>query len=588
MVGMVGIFNPPAIKHASLIKGGFPASYGGHVSSVLDVAMKDGSNQQFGGIVELGSITSGATLYGPLQTGHSSFLISARRSTVDWLLHPAMNQNYFSNYYFYDVNAKLNFQLSPKDRLLLSFYNGRDNNVYSRDSTDITGINYSMHFGNSAYTVRWNHQYSGKVFSNASLVYNRYHQFLSVSQEGYFAQLYSGIRDMNAKIDLTWYLSPAHKINAGADYLYQTLYPATLSEKILPTDSTAGINPQAIPEKTATRVAVYASDAMNLGRRLQLYLGVRAPFYYKPVAQYFAVEPRVSLLYMIDPSASLKVSYTQVHQFIHLVQSYNSSFPAEVWIGSSNIVQPQASREVSAGIFKNFSENTFQTSLEGYYKAMSNQLLFKGRTTPTIDNNLEDQLIFGKGWSYGAEFFIRKNRGKWTGWLAYSLAYAYQQFDSLNLGDPFPFAFDRRHTLDISTAYSPNKHWKIAANFFMASGRAFTLNTNSSPSPAPDGNPLYDDENNNGTPGGSSPGIGANNYRLTPYNRLDLSISYKKCWNIGRKPLVSHWILSVYNVYARNNASFAYRTIDPVTKQVVAREVSFIPVIPSITYSLKF
>ena len=588
LFGMVSIFNSPAIKHASLIKGGFPASYGGHVSSVLDVSTKDGSNQQFGGILELGSISSGVTLYGPLQPGHSSFLISARRSMVDWLLRPALHQNYFSNYYFYDVNAKLNFQLSHKDRLFLSFYRGRDRNVYSTDSTDTTGISLRMHFGNSAYTIRWNHQFSGKLFSNTSLIYNHYHQFLSVTQQDYFAQLYSGIRDLNAKTDLIWYLSPAHKINAGADYLYQTLYPATLSEKIPPSDSTrTHINPHVIPEKNAARLSLYASDAMKLGRRFQLYVGVRVPFYYKPAAQYFSVEPRLSLLYMINPATSLKVSYTQIHQFIHLVQSYNSSFPAEVWIGSSNIVQPQVSREVSAGIFKNFSENIFQTSLECYYKGMDNQLLFKGGTTPTIDNNLEDQLIFGKGWSYGAEFFLRKNRGKWTGWLAYSLAYAYQQFDSLNLGQSFPFAFDRRHTLDISTAYAPDKHWKIAANFFMASGRAFTLNTSSLSNSGSNGNPLYDQENGNGSTDNFS-ATAANNYRLTPYNRLDLSFSYKKCWNIGRRILESEWLLSVYNVYARNNASFAYRTIDPVTRQVVAREVSFIPVIPSISYSLKF
>ncbi|HEX9509253.1 MAG TPA: carboxypeptidase-like regulatory domain-containing protein [Puia sp.] len=584
--GLVSIFNAPAIKHASLMKGGFPATYGDHVSSVLDIAMKDGSNQQFGGIIRMGSISSGVTLYGPLQPGKSSFLISARRSTVDVLLRPILNQNYFSNYYFYDVNAKLNFQLSRRDRLLLSFYNGRDNNNYSTDSTDAGGINYSMHFGNSAYTIRWNHQYSGKLFSNTSLVYNRYHQFLSAAQDGYFAQLYSGIRDMNAKMDFSYFPSPAHKISAGADYLYQTLYPATLSQKISSTDSSAGINPDVIPEKSATRLAVYASDAMKFGRRFQAYIGVRIPFYYRPDAQYLNFEPRLSLLYMVDPATSVKVSYTHMHQYIHLVQSYNSSFPAEIWLGSSNIVLPQASREVSAGIFKNFKENIFQTSLEFYYKAMDNQLLFKGGTTPTIDNNLEDQLITGKGWSYGSEFLIRKNRGKWTGWLAYSLAWAYQQFDSLNLGKSFPFAYDRRHTLDISTAYMLNTHWRVSANFFIASGRAFTLNT-SSANPNTNSNPLYSDENSGNT-GGNPPVIEANNYRLAPYDRLDLSIRYKKSRNTGRRILETEWIFSVYNVYARHNTSFAYRTIDPSTGQVIAREVSFIPVIPSITYSLRF
>ncbi|HEX9514099.1 MAG TPA: TonB-dependent receptor [Puia sp.] len=592
--GLVGIFNPPAIKHASLMKGGFPAYYGDHVSSVLDVVMKDGSNQQSGGIVNMGSISSGATLWGPLQHGKSSFLLSARRSTTDVLLRPFLHQNYFSNYYFYDVNAKLNFQLSSKDRLLFSFYNGRDNNNYTTDSTDITGINYSMHFGNTTFTTRWNHQYSGKLFANTSVEYNHYHQFLSATQNGYFAQLYSGIRDINAKTGLTYYLSPAHKISAGADYLYQTLYPASLSAKVPPTDSSSGIIPANIPAKTASRLAIYASDDMKIGRRFQLYLGVRAPFYFKPGAQYLNIEPRVALLYLIDPATSVKVSYTDMHQYIHLVQSYNASFPAEIWIGSSDVVRPQASREVSAGLFKNFKENVFQTSLELYYRRLDNQLLFGGGTTPTIDNNIEKELIFGKGWSYGAEFFIRKNRGRWTGWLAYTLAYAWQHFDSLNLGQSFPFAFDRRHLLDVATGYALTSHWKITANFFLASGRAFSLDTDTTSILNPGGNPLYPNRGRGRALGrgrnqdSTTYGIKENNYRLAPYDRLDLSVRYKTSRNIGRRVMETEWIFSVYNVYARRNSSFVYRTIDPSTKQVIAKQVPFIPVIPSIMYSLTF
>jgi len=593
--GLVGIFNTAAIKRASLMKGGFPASYGDHVSSVLDVVMNDGSNQQSGGIVDMGSILSGVTLFSPLQPGKSSFLISARRSTTDLLLQPFLHKNYFSKYYFYDVNAKLNFTLSPKDRLLLSFYSGRDNDNYATDSTDLTGIDYSMHFGNTAFTMRWNHQFSPKLFSTTSLEYDSYHQFLSATQNGYFAQLYSGIRDLNAKTNLTWYLSPAHKISAGADYLYQTLYPASLSGKIPPTDSSSGIIASAIPPKTAGRIAVYASDDMKIGRRLQVYFGLRAPFYFKPGVQYFSIEPRLSLLYAIDRTTSVKVSYTNIHQYIHLVQSYNSSFPAEIWIGSSNIVRPQVSNEVSAGLFKNFKENIFLTSLEFYYRRMQNQLLFGGGTTPAIDNNIEQQLIFGKAWSYGAEFLIRKNRGRWTGWLAYSFAYAWQHFDSLNLGQSFPFAYDRRQMVNISTGYAITSHWKIAANFLLASGRAFTLDTDTLSISGPGDNPLFNNRGRGRALGRgrnrqdtTSFGIRADNYRLSPYNRLDLSVRYKKSRNTGRRVLETEWIFSVYNVYARQNSAFVYRTIDPSTRQVVAKQVPFIPVIPSVTYRLKF
>lgn len=377
--GLVSIFNPTAVKHANLMKGGFPAAYGDHISSVLDVSMKDGSKQQSGGIIQLGNISSGVTLYGPLRSDHSSYLISARRSMIDLLFRPILSQNYFSNYYFYDLNAKLNFQLSRRDRLLLSFYTGQDNNNYSTDSTNYGGIHYSMHFGNTASTMRWNHVFSGKLFANTSLIYNHYHQFLSATQQDYFAQLYSGIRDINAKTDFYYYPSPSHTINAGANYLYQTLFPASLSEKIPPTDSSAGIIPANIPPKSSTRLAIYVSDDIKLGQRFKVYAGVRVPFYYKPDVQYLSIEPRLSFLYMIDPATSVKASYTEMHQYLHLVQSFNSSFPAEIWIGSSNIVHPQISREISTGIFRNFNENVFQTSLEFYYRRMENQLLFKGK-----------------------------------------------------------------------------------------------------------------------------------------------------------------------------------------------------------------
>ena len=594
--GLVGIFNPPVVKYASLMKGGFPAAYGDHVSSVLDVVMKDGSDQQTGGTVQMGTVSSGATVYGPLEKGKSSWLVSGRRSTTDILLRPLLDSNYFMNYYFYDVNAKLTFQLSPADKLMLSLYSGRDNNTYSGDSVNASGIDYSMNYGNTAFMARWNHQFSGKLFMHSSVEYNRYHQFLSASQQGYFAQLYSGINDVNAKTELNWYQSTSHTISAGADVLRQTLYPASLSGQKAPADSGLTIVPSGIPPKAADRIAVYAGDNMKFGQRWQLYLGVRAPYFFKTDASYFSLEPRLSLLYLVDPTTSVKVSFTDMHQYIHLVQSYNASFPAEIWIGSSKVVRPQTSNEVSAGLYKNFAGNAIQASMEFYYKQMGNQLLFGGVDTLVIDNSLEKQLIFGRGWSYGAEFLVRKNSGRWTGWLAYTLAYAYQQFDSLNEGETFPFAYDRRNMLDISTAYAISPHWKIAANLLLASGRAFSLSPDSSYilNPGPGRSPLFDNPGRGQgrgrglNRGGGSWDVVANNYRLNPYNRLDINVHYLKRRTVGSRVLETEWIFSVYNVYARPNNSFVYRTIDPSTGKVVARQLPLIPVIPSITYILKF
>jgi len=593
--GPVSIFHTPVIQRANLLKEGFPASYGDHLSSVLDVVMKDGSNQQVGGNIDLGSVAAGATVYGPVSKGESSYLLSARRSTADWLLHPLLKNNYFNNYYFYDVNAKVNFTLSPKDRLLLSFYTGRDNNQYSTDSANATGIDYSMHFGNTMFAARWNHQYSGKLFSNTSVEYNRYHQFLSATQNGYIAQLYSGIRDVHVKTNFSYYLSPQHTLGAGADYLYQTLYPASLSGTVPGTDSSGGIIPGDIPAKTASRVALYASDDMRLGQRVQVYAGVRVPVYYSDGARYLSVEPRLAFSYLINAATSVKVSYTLMHQYLHLVQSYNASFPAEIWIGSGPVIRPESSNEVAAGLFRNFRANTWQTSVEFYYRRLGNQLLFGGGTTPTVDNAIENEVVFGKGWGYGAEFFVRKNRGRWTGTLAYSLAYARQRFDSLNLGQSFPYAFDRRHLLDLSGGYALDAHWRVAANFVLASGRAFTLDTDTAGVQVTGGNPLYPSQARGRAVGRgrnqdtvSTFGIKTNNYRLEPYDRLDLSLRYRKTRNTRRGSLETEWIFAVYNVYGRRNSSLVYRTIDPATRRVEAKEIPFIPVIPSITYKLTF
>lgn len=596
--GLVSTFDPPAIKRATLLKGGFPASYGDHVSSVLDVVMKDGNNHQTGGNVQLGSVTSGITLYGPLDSGKSSFLVSGRRSTTDFLLRPFLKNNYFNKYYFYDLNAKLNFQPTTRDRILLSFYTGRDNNAYASDSTDSSGIGYSMHFGNTAVTARWTHQYSGKLFSNTIVEYDNYHQFLSATQQGYFAQLYSGIRDIDVRTNFSWYPSPEHTVTAGADYLYQTLYPASLSGKVAPADSTLNIVPSGLPPKTASRIAAYVGDDIKPGARWRAYVGLRAPYYEKPGARYFSLEPRVTLLYMVDPMTSVKVSLTSMHQYIHLVQSYDATFPAEIWIGSNNVVQPERSQEVTAGVYRNFAGNAIQASVEVYYKRLSNQLLFGGVSTPTIDNSIDSELIFGNGRDYGAELFVRKNRGRLTGWLAYTLAYAYEQFDSLNEGLRFPFAYDRRHMLDLSAGYALTSHWKVSANFLFATGRAFSLSPDSTY--VPGSNPLYTSpgksngrgravgRNRNNVDTTGSWNIIQNNYRLSPYNRLDLSVHYVRSRIWARRTTTSEWIFSVYNVYARNNNSFVYRTIDPATRKVIAKQLPLIPVIPSITYMYTF
>jgi len=588
LFGLVGIFNPESVKSAVFLKGGFPAGYGDHLSSVLDVTMKDGSTRQPGGSMEIGNIASGVSLYGPLASAGSSYFVAFRRSMIDLWIPPFSADNYFRDYYFYDGDASLNFRAGARDRLLLSFYKGIDHNDYSHASDQTAGIDYNTHFGNLATSLRWNHLFSPKVTATTTLAYTDYQQFISAAQQGYFAQLYSGIRDRVAKSEFSWYPTTAHKVRAGVDILYQTLFPAASSNRIADSTDDDHIAPSAVPPKNSGRIAAYAGDDMELGRSAKLYLGLRAADYFNSNVRYLRFEPRLSLVCLLDPATSIKASWSRMHQFIHLVQTYNASFPAEVWVGSSARVVPEAADEYTLGFFRNLNDNNIQASMELYYKNMDHQNMLRGTTTPVIDNNLESRLIFGKAWSYGAEWMVRKNRGRWKGWLAYSFAWAWQQFDSLNQGKRFPYALDRRGNVYLSISYSLSNHWKAAAAFYYAGGRAFTLNNGKVGTT----NPLFDDdqlENDDNTGGGSSgAGQAANNFRLSPYSRLDLSLGYHRMIARGAVHLESSWTLTVYNTYAYNNTEFAYRTIDPLSGRTSVRQVSFLPVIPCLTYHLSF
>lgn len=587
LLGLAGIFNSSAVKSARLLKSGFPASYGDHLSSVLDVTMKEGNNQYFSSDLEAGTVTSGLTLSGPVIRGKASFLVSARRSTMDLLWKPFQISDYFSNYHFYDVNLKFNIAFSTKDRFYASFYRGRDYSSYSRDTISGTDINYRLNYGNQALTFRWNHVFSPRLFTNTSISYTRYFHEVHAKQQDYYAELNSGIRDMEFKTDIGFYPGPAHRISAGLNFLFQTLYPSSATGKLLKSGTETLISPPGVDPKYSNRFAAYAGDEIMLGSQVSAYLGIRLPFFHSG-STYIQPEPRLALMYMITPTMSLKAGYSHMHQYLHLVQSFNSSFPAQIWTGSGKTVKPQFAEETSLGLHKNMRDNMFQTSIEFYYKRLENQLMFRGGTDPSFDDPVND-LVFGRGKSYGAEIFISKNRGNFTGWIAYTLAYSNQQFDSLNMGKEFPFANDRRHSLAVILNQAAGRHWVFSSSFLFTGGSAFTVFENIAPNKWIYDNPLYyysgDKDHDSNIPAIK---IVQNNYRLAPYHRLDVSIRYNQVRQLMNRRLEIQWVFSVYNVYARKNTFFAYCSIDPVTKKPVAVEVSSVPVIPSISYLVKF
>lgn len=576
LFGLFSTFNVNALNNVTLIKGGFPAQFGGRLSSILDITMREGNNKKFQGEGGIGLLSSNLTLEGPLQKGKSSYIISARRSYADLLAKPLLRKsNEQGSYFLYDVNAKVNYILGKNDHVFLSFFKGLDNASY----TAANSLNYGINFGNTTGTFRWNHLIGSKMFVNTAVIFTNYHLSLSTSQNNFYSLLYTGVVDKSAKTTLEWYPNNKHSIKVGAQYIYHALTPAAVSARIPRIRKRIQLKPDSLMQVFSNESAFFINDEWIANRRLGLNFGLRIPYFFTQNSAYPLVEPRVTAKYSLDDATSLKLAYTDMNQFLHLVPNSTASLPTDIWISSSDIVKPQKSRQVALGLFRNFARNRYETSIEAYYKTMRNQALFKEGTQIVVDSDLDEKLTFGNGTSYGLELFVRKSEGKLTGWVAYTLSKTTQQFAALNLGRSFPFTYDRRHVLNVVAMYQLNKKWSFAGNFVFNSGGAYTLPVGRIPV-YEGGGSLYDDYYSDYTD--------RNNYRLNAAHRLDLSASCKKTSHLFRWHYDSEWVFSLYNVYSRRNPYFVYLTTDPVTKEPKAKQVSLIPIIPGVSYNFKF
>lgn len=572
LFGLFSTFNSNALNRVTLIKGGFPAQYGGRLSSVLDITMKEGNNKKVAVQGGIGLISSNITIEGPIKKEKGSFIVSGRRTYVDLLAKPFVKG---IGYTFYDLNAKINYQITPKDKLFLSGFYGNDNANY----TGASSLNYGINFGNSTVTLRWNHLFNQKLFANTSFILNNYHLGLSTIQSGYVAQLYSSIKDINAKTDFEYYPNQNHNVRFGINFSTHTFAPFSASIKIPNSGKIPKFNPDSLAIKAHTNeVAFYFNDEIKLSSNFSLNVGLRVPYFYTKDISYKYLEPRISTKINLNQETSLKLSYTVMNQFLHLIPNSTASLPTDIWIPASKITAPQQSKQISLGIFKNFKENAYKTSLEVYYKDMKNQALFKEGTLLTQVSVIENNLTFGKGYSYGAELFIEKNSGKFNGWLAYTLSWTNQTFKDLNFGKEFPFAYDRRHNLSLVGNYDLSKHWMLSGAFVFNTGRPYTLPVGRVD--VGNGGTLY-----NGTYADYTE---RNNYRLNNFHRLDVSAIYKKTRQMFHKSYESEWVFSVYNLYSRRNPYFVYLSTDEITKLSVATQVSLLPAIPSVSYNFKF
>jgi hypothetical protein len=595
LFGFFSIFNSDAIKNTSLIKGGMPAQYGGRLSSVLDVQMKDGNSNKFVTEGGIGLIASRFSVQGPIKKDRASFIVSARRTYIDALVKPAIKKEsnfYGSGYYFYDLNAKINYRFSDKDRLFISGYFGRD--VFTFNNAKLS-FKANIPWGNSTGTVRWNHVFNRKLFANTTLVYNDYNFTFDAAQENFQVRLASGIRDGSAKMDFDYYPSGAHKIKFGGLLTYHKFVPNVTSGQ----QDSVVFNPSNTGEKRALENAIYVQDDWDVSSRIKLNYGIRwsgftqvGPYTkymlddnqnkldstvyggLQQVKTYGGMEPRLTARFTVDAATSIKASVTRNLQYIHLVSNAGTTLPTDLWVPSTFRVQPQKSWLYAAGLFKNFRDNEYEASIEGYYKTMQNQIEYKEGYTPNFGDT-ETEFVFGKGWSYGSELFLNKTRGRMTGWIGYTLSWTWRQFPQLNEGQKFPAKYDRRHDLSVVATYEKNKKWKFGAVFVYATGNATSL---------PQRFYII-----NGTLTQEYSGI--NQYRLAPYHRLDLSATLTPTPKPGKK-VQSYWVFSIYNVYSRANPYFIYFSQEGSpyngTLKVQAKQVSLFPILPSVTWNFRF
>lgn len=603
LFGFFSVFNADAIDNVELFKGGMPVQYGGRLSSVLDIGLAEGNKEQFKASGGIGTISTRLTLEGPILKDKASFIVSGRRTYIDALVMPFVKDDSpfkGSGYFFYDLNGKLDYKINDKNKLFLSAYYGKDKFSFVQKED---GLSLEMPWGNGMASFRWNHLFSKICFVNVSAQVTDY-QFTTntkmtidydTGEKSTFAQ-YSGIRDYSANTDFTYIPSEQHLVKFGVNYTLHRFTPNTLKSDFEGfEDIGEGV------KQYAHEAALYIGDDWKINERLTLYGGIRAalfnqfgPFtryvkdgnrlyntdtiYYdkgESIATYYSLEPRLSIKVSTGKDASVKASFMRNKQFIHLASLSASTLPTDLWVSSTDRVKPQLGQQIALGYFKNLQDNMYESSIEVYYKTMKNMLEYADGALPgdEINDNVDNYFVFGSGRSYGMEFFLRKNVGRFTGWLGYTYSNTDRQFDEINEGNRFPAKYDRTHDLSITGTYQFNTKWDASMVFVYATGNTTTLPTS-----------RYI------TNGRIREEFGPRNwYRLDAYHRMDFSINYH--FELSRR-IKSSLNFSVYNLYNRKNPYFVYfdatGNLEENSFQFQAKQISLFPILPSLTWNFNF
>ncbi|MGB0881362.1 MAG: TonB-dependent receptor [Vicingaceae bacterium] len=597
LLGFFSVFNSDAIKDLKLYKGGMPAEYGGRLSSVMDIKMKDGNSKEMEVSGGIGLISSKLTIEAPIVKDKGSFIISGRRTYADMFLKLSSNETQRdASLYFYDLNVKANYRINESNRVFLSGYFGRDNLGYS----DLFGFNW----GNATGTLRWNHLFSDKLFSNTSFIYSHYNYKIDIGSAG--IKIASKIEDMTIKEDMDYFLNDKNKIKFGGSLVYHTFDPGEVSS----TEEDGIINDTKIENRYSFESGLYLSNEQKFSNLFTLTYGLRYSNFtqvgpgeiytfdkageitdtsnysnLESVVSYNGWEPRIAAKYTLNETSSLKASYARSYQYLHLLSNSSSGNPTDAWMPSSNNIKPEISDQIALGYFKNLKNNAYEFSVEAYYKVLQNTIDYKTGAEITLNPTVEGELLYGEGRAYGAEFFLKKKKGDFTGWISYTLARSENKFDDINNASWFPTKQDRTHDVSIVAMYALSERVKLSSSFVYYTGGAVTFPTGKYVIDNQTVN-LYSDRNGS---------------RMPDYHRMDIGITldnkkYKEVKNLEtgevekiKKKVESSWNFSIYNVYGRENAysiTFQEKENDPTQTEII--QLSLFKIIPSISYNFRF
>lgn len=612
LFGFFSVFNTDAIKDVSLTKGGFPARYGGRLSSVIEINMKEGNENEFHGEGAISTVASRLTLEGPIQKGKSSFIVSARRTYIDILARPLIKSGFRSDgsegvagYYFYDLNAKVNHRFSDKDRLYLSFYTGKDKFYldleekydYGGERNEYT-TNSGLGWGNLTSALRWNHVLSPRLFANTTLTYSRYKFDTKaasgdknwrngevVRESSYSLHYFSGIDDVAAKVDFDYAPNPQHLVKFGANAIIHTFSPGRFDTRIFDSDDNTNINATVgQPKVSATEVALYAEDDWKATDRLRVNYGLHLSGFLLKGNPYFSLQPRLNARYLLDRGWALKGAFSTMRQYIHLLTNETIGLPTDLWLPTTARVKPQDSWQAAIGVAKSIGrEKEYELSAEVYYKEMKNVIAFQEGASLFQFDDWQSRVSQGDGTAYGLELFLQKKKGRFNGWVGYTLSWAWRQFDDINQGARYPYKFDRRHDFEITGSYKISDRVSFAATWVYSTGNAVTLGTSKYKTPDPNYDGYYYSWVTTHTPE-------RNNYRYRSYNRLDVGFDFTK----KKKRHERTWSVGAYNTYNRKNPFFLLLDTDyenvngQQQERSVLKQISLFPVIPYVSYSFKF